>query len=804
MKILVALVIGTSFASVALGSGQDLKLWYDKPAAKWDQAAPIGNGRLGAMVFGDAIHEHVQLNESTLVAGYPGYRDLPLDVRPDFPAVTDLLAHRQFAEAGTLITKKWLGASWACYQPLGDIFFDFEKQASPKDFTRELDLNSAISRVKYDSNGVKFTREIFASYPDDVIVFRFSADQSGQLNFRIRLTSPHPVTVTADGQQLTMQGQLPGRVLRRNLDWVEKKGDTWKYPEIWDKNGKRLPSAGQVVYDGRGLSFDARLNVQTHGGEISADKDALHIVSADEAVIIFSAASSYGGFQQPPVNASKKADEILRSAAKADYASLLDRHLRDYRSLFDRVTLDLGPQSKLPTDRRLRSPDPSLAALYFQFGRYLMIAGSRPGGQPLNLQGIWNDQVIPPWSCQYTLNINLEMNYWPAEACNLAECAQPLLRMIGELAVDGRRVAHDMYGRRGWVAHHNTTLWRDTEPVDNAAQVAFWPMGSGWLCQNLFDYYRYTNDQQFLETQAYPLMKDACLFYLDWLVDNGKGQLVTPVGTSPENAFAYTDASGKQRTAAMSPGSTMDMSIIRDLFGNTLRAAQLLHTDADFCVTLKTALDKLLPFQVGSRGQLQEWEEDFAETEPHHRHVSHLFGLYPGDQITLGGTPKLAAAARRTLELRGDGGTGWSMAWKINLWARLEDGDHACKMLNALLTQSTLPSLLDTCPPFQIDGNFGGTAGIAEMLLQSDEEADDGKPAGSPPSFIVSLLPALPSIWSQGVVKGLRARGGFQVDIAWKEGKVTSYRIAADQPRPVKVRINGKIQTILAEKILPG
>ena len=654
---------------------------------------------------------------------------------------------------------------------------------------------------------------MFASHPEQAIVLRFSADKPGKLNFRVRLTSPHPVTVQADSSQLTMKGQLPGLVLRRTLDWIEKKGDTWKYPQLWDKKGKRLPNASQVIYDGRGLFFDARLKIAASGGKVSAEKEALAVSGADEATIVYTAASSYGGFQQPQIDASQKADGFLQSAAKLDYSGLLNRHVADYHGLFDRVALDLGTQTDLPTDQRLKKPDPSLAALYFQFGRYLMISGSRPGGQPLNLQGIWNDQVVAPWACQYTLNINLEMNYWPAEECNLSECTEPLLRMIGELAVNGRKVAHDMYGRCGWVVHHNTTLWRDCEPVDNVAQVAFWPMGGGWLCQHLFEHYRFTEDRSFLQNQAYPLMKDACLFYLDWLVDNGKGQLVTPISSSPENQFFYTDSKGRKTRGSISPGSSMDMEIIHDLFTNTLHSAEILDTDVDFRAQLAAALAKLLPLQIGAGGRLQEWQEDFAQTDPQHRHVSHLFALYPGDQITVK-TPDLFNAARASLLARGDAGTGWSLGWKINLWARLLDGDHAALILANQLSVpgshgstfesggGTYPNLFDAHPPFQIDGNFGGTAGITEMLVQSQEqENDDRRSPASPPSFIVSLLPALPSSWPSGSVTGLQARGGLQVDIAWKEGKVISYRIAAKTQRTVKVRLHGVVQDVLAEKL---
>ena len=835
-------------------AGAPLVLWYDKPAAKWDEALPLGNGQLGAMVFGGITNEHLQLNESTLVSGYPGYRTLPLDVRKDFAAITTCIAQRQFAEADRLVTERWLGGAWACYQPLGDLECAFAHAAQVTDYRRELDIGRAVCRVSYACDGVKYTREMFASHPAGVIVLRFTADQPGKLSFKLRLTSPHTTAVTqASGVQLALHGQLPGFVLRRTLEWVEKKQDTWKYPDLWDQDGHRKPGASTIVYNGKGMFFAARLAVQARGGRVVAEPEALTVTGADEAVVLLAAASSFNGFDKDPVregvDPAQKAAGVLSAATQQPYGELLAQHTRDYAGLFDRVVLHLGekentgqmPVPPVPTDERLKQvkrggADAGLEALYFQFGRYLMISGSRPGAQPLNLQGIWNKDIIPPWACQYTININTEMNYWPVEVCNLSECAEPLLRMIRELAVDGRRVAHDMYGRRGWVAHHNTTLWRDAQPVDNAAVCSFWPNGGGWLCQNLFDHYQFAGDRAFLEQEAYPLLKGASEFYLDWLVPDARGQLVTPVSTSPENSFATLDAGGKRQRASVSAGSAMDQAIIRQLFTDTLRSAELLGADADFRATLKSALDQLRPYQIGSKGQLLEWQEEFIEPEPQHRHISHLYGLHPGSQITPA-TPDLFAAAKRSLELRGDGGTGWSKAWKINFWARLRDGEHAHKMVHELLAQSTHPNLLDVCPPFQIDGNLGGTAGIAEMLLQSREEkpetgnlkpeeenlkAETGtlktepEKLGSssqgssfnsqvsgfrPQVFLIELLPALPACWASGSVAGLRARGGFVVDLTWQAGRATHWRIAAAEPRAVKVCVNGEVKSVMAEKL---
>lgn len=753
-------IFALAFLAVACSPAEesDLKLWYDEPARQWVEALPVGNGRLGAMVFGGPEREQIQLNEETVWAGQPNTNANPAVEAGAIDDIRKLIFEGKYRAAQDMVDSRIFHKTnhGMSYQTIGDLYLDFPGHEDYTDYYRDLDISDAVASVSYTSGGVQYSRETISSFADDVVAVRVSASEKGKVAFDASLVSPHKKhEVTVEGEDLVLRGTT---------------GD-------------------QEGLEGK-VQFTTRVRIVHKGGSLAVADTKLSLTGADEAVVLISTGTNFTDYRTLEGDPDTQAVSLLDAASSKSFKSMKKAHSKLYAGYFDRVDLDLGttPAALMPTDERIgefaAGDDPQLVELYFQFGRYLLICSSQPGGQPANLQGIWANSLNPAWDSKYTTNINVEMNYWPAEIANLSELHEPFITMVKEVARTGAETARTMYGTRGWVLHHNTDIWRITGPVDFAAS-GMWPTGGAWFCRHLWEHYLHTGDVDFLK-EVFPVMKGAAEFFVDFMIEEPEhGWLVVAPSNSPENAFMRDPGD-----VTVCAGTTMDNQMVSELFTNIITAAGLLDTDAAFADTLAVLKSRMAPMQIGQHGQLQEWMHDWDNPNDHHRHVSHLYGLFPGNQISPWRTPELFTAARNSLNYRGDPATGWSMGWKVCLWARLLDGNRAYKLITDQLSPAgstgfwgkggTYPNLFDAHPPFQIDGNFGCAAGVAEMMLQSHDGA-------------VHVLPAVPDRWKDGKVSGLVARGSFVVDMEWKDGKVTMLKVKSALGGNLRLRTAGEL-----------
>jgi len=785
-KISPLLVIITILFCNSLSSQSDHILWFDEPAQYFEESLVLGNGKMGASIFSGVNTEKILLNDATFWSGEPVNTMMNPEAYKNIPKIREALKNENYELADKLY-KNVQGSFSESYAPIGTLLVNLNHQKSFKDYRRELDISNAVAKTQYKIGNTDYEREYFVSHPEKVMAMEYTSSTSKSLNFTLEFESEMKYQVSNDGETLIINGYAPYH--------AEPIYNDHPNPVLFDKN--------------RGTRFTTRIQITNTDGKIKVSKNSLSQTNASKATVLVSIATSFNGFDKNPANEGKNnnaiAAEQLQKGSKKDYQELKNNHIKDYQSFFNRLELDLGETSApdLPTDERLRryakgEEDKNLEILYFQFGRYLLISSSRTEGVPANLQGIWNQHVRPPWSSNYTLNINTEENYWLAESANLSEMHLPLLGFIGNLAQTGKVTANTFYGINGWTASHNSDIWAMTNPVGDFGKGdpvwANWNMAGAWLSTHLWEHYTYTLDNTFLKEKGYPVMKGAAQFCLEWLVEDKNGNLITSPSTSPENLYKTPEG----YVGATFYGATSDLAIIKELFDQTIKASEVLGIDIELREQLKNAREPLYPYKIGKNGSLQEWYYDWEDADPKHRHQSHLIGIHPGHHITPDKNPELAGAIAKALEIKGDDTTGWSKGWRINLWTRLWNGNRAYKMYRELLKPvnpndgltfkydgggGTYPNLLDAHPPFQIDGNFGGAAAILEMLVQST--------IGE-----LRILPALPDDWDQGSVKGIRARGGLEISMDWKNNKPTNLTINSKTNTTINLKLGDKQKVV--------